>query len=292
MAGAASGSVNRWTRHGKDRLYVTASDGTTLGYLDLATGDTHLNAPERTSEFQAALLDAGHGATLANTPTVGPDTPTPDEDWYDLAQNRPGQAAREQAERALAEQRSRTRIGSAIARAFDIKTEERAWRKGAEGEEAIGDQLEKLTKHRWHVLHSIPVGTRGSDIDHVLIGPGGVFTLNTKNHPGKRITVGPDWLRVDGHLQPYLRNSRHEAQRASRLLTDRVGWEVPVRPALILLTGTLIPEVTIKSGGPKDVLILDRIDVPRAFKKANTKLTQGQVDTVFQVARKSTTWTS
>lgn len=43
--------------------------------------------------------------------------------------------------------------------------------------------------HR-EILHSIPVGTGRGDIDHVVIGPPGVFTINTKHHPGRRLDVG------------------------------------------------------------------------------------------------------
>ncbi len=96
------------------------------------------------------------------------------------------------------------------------------------------------------MLHAVPVGNRGSDIDHVAIGPGGVWTLNTKTHPGKSVWIGKHQVRVDGHKTHYLRNSRHEAERASRLLTSACGFPVTVRAALVFLTGTLIPDVTIK----------------------------------------------
>jgi len=40
---------------------------------------------------------------------------------------------------------------------------------------------------RWRVLHSVPLrdarGAVRGDIDHVLIGPPGVVTINTKHHP-------------------------------------------------------------------------------------------------------------
>jgi hypothetical protein len=158
----------------------------------------------------------------------------------------PGQAARAQAEAELAAMRERSRVGTFLARTFDMKTDERAWRVGAGGEETIGTRLEKLRKHGWHVLHAVPVGDRGSDIDHVVIGPGGVWTLNTKTHPGRRVWVGKQQVRVDGHKTDYLPNSRHEAERASRLLTGACGFPVFVKAALVFLTGTLIPDVTIK----------------------------------------------
>ncbi|MDQ1620308.1 MAG: hypothetical protein QOE19_2877, partial [Actinomycetota bacterium] len=189
-----------------------------------------------------------------------------DGDWVDLAANVPGQAVRALAEAELAAMRQRSRLGTVIARAFDVKTDERAWRVGADGEETVGARLDKLSKRGWHVLHSVPVGTRSSDIDHVVIGPGGVWTVNTKRHPSKSIWVGRATVLVDGHRQPYLRNSRHEAERASRLLTEACGFPVPVKAALVFLTGTLIPDVTIKQA-PDGVAILDRTDIPRAFRR-------------------------
>lgn len=341
-------TVNRWTKYGHDRLYVTAADRTRLGWLDLKTGDLHVEADRRAGELHNAL--AGHplgrhataapptasaasadgppppsdppdtaaapvapaGPTApfaaaaaapqphpASPPPASPPGPTPQAKpavaagtgWVDLAANRPGQGAREQADQHLTAMRERSRVGTFLARALDVKTDERAWRTGAKGEESIGGRLERLADGGWRVLHSVPVGDRGSDIDHVLIGPGGVYTVNTKNHPGKSIWISPTQVRVDGHPVPYLRNSRFEADRAKRLLSAALGWEPPVRPVLILLTGTLIPDVTIKGGGPDDVLILDRMDVPGAFKRSPARITAEQVDAIYEVARRSTTWT-
>jgi hypothetical protein len=44
---------------------------------------------------------------------------------------------------------------------------------------AVAKGLPKLDE-AWRVLHSVPVGSRDSDIDHVVIGPGGVYTINAK----------------------------------------------------------------------------------------------------------------
>lgn len=139
------------------------------------------------------------------------------------------------------------------------------------------------------MLHAVPVGERGSDIDHVLIGPGGVYTVNTKTHPGGRVWVGRNAVRVNGHAVPYLRKSRFEAQRAERLLSASVGFPVTVRPVLVFLTGTLIPNVTVKEQ-PDDVLVLDRMDVPGVFRRAPSRLAPGQVEAVFEQARRLTTW--
>jgi len=125
-----------------------------------------------------------------------------------------------------------------LARVSDAKTDERAWRVGAAAEEKVGAKLEtKLGSRGWRVLHSIPVGEKGADIDHLLIGPGGVFTINTKSHPGKSITVMKTGVRVGGFSTRYLPKARYEAERAARLLTAATGELVQVRACLVLLTG-------------------------------------------------------
>jgi hypothetical protein len=298
--------VVRWRRYGKDRLYVNGSDGQRVGWVDLLTGERTVADGECEQAFIEAVNNwYGEAATPARFEDRSIDvSPPPDPvqeeasgaappappNWHDLATRVPGQAAREQAIRELATMKERTKVGTFLARAFDMKTDERAWRVGANGEETVGSRLEKLTKHGWHVLHAVPVGKRGSDIDHVVAGPGGVYTLNTKTHPGGRVWVGARAIQVNGQPVPYLRNSQHEGQRAERLLSEAAGFPVPVRPVLVFLTGSLIPNVTIKQR-PDDVLVLDRMDIPGAFRRAPRRISPEQVDAIFHVARRCTTWT-
>jgi hypothetical protein len=83
----------------------------------------------------------------------------------------------------------------------DSCTDEWAWRIGADGEEKVAAQFDKVAGKdpRWQFIHAIPVGTRGSDIDHLVVGPGGVFTVNAKNHPNAKVWVGGDTFLVNGH---------------------------------------------------------------------------------------------
>lgn len=153
----------------------------------------------------------------------------------------------------------------------------------------MGSKLTRLADQGWRVLHSVPVGERDADIDHVLIGPAGVFTINTKSHPGKRVTVYIKAIYVGGARTDYLRNSRHEAERASRLLSRAVEWPVIVKPVLVILTARFQSTVTIKEP-PDDVLVLTGADVPRAFTRWKPILTMSEVESLFARARRSTTW--
>jgi hypothetical protein len=133
----------------------------------------------------------------------------------------------------------------------------------------------------------VPVGTRGSDIDHVVIGPSGVFTLNTKHHPDAKIWVGPNAFLVNGHQQPYLRNSRHEAARATALLTAGCDFDVPVT-SLIIAVGA---DLTIRTAA-SDVTVLGRRDLTAWLKSQPNRLDDPTIARIHNAARRPATWTS
>lgn len=293
--------ASRWRKYGHDRTYLADADGRRLGWIDNLSGMLWIEVEEARSELEAWLVVNQANAAKEGDATVDLDAvevvlePAAVEnsasEWQDLSKNKAGKAAREQAELKLAENRDRSKFWTAVARITDAKTDERAWRVGANGEEVIGARLDKLEQHGWHVLHAVPIGNRGSDIDHLLIGPGGVWTINTKNHPRKSVWVSSNQIRVDGQIVPYLRNSRFEADRVRKILAEQLGWEPFVKSALVLMTGTIVPDVTVKKM-PEDVLILDRMDIPGIFTRSTRRLEPASIEEIFEIARRSTTWTS
>jgi hypothetical protein len=52
------------------------------------------------------------------------------------------------------------------------------WALGADGERRVARRLRRLQRRGWVVLHDVDRG-RGN-VDHIAIGPGGVFTIETK----------------------------------------------------------------------------------------------------------------
>lgn len=150
-----------------------------------------------------------------------------------------------------------------LARVLGVHTEERGWRIGADGEEAVAARLAKLPD-TWRVLHAVPIGNRGSDIDHVVIGPGGVYTVNAKHHPHASVWVGGNTFMVNGHKQPYVRNSRYEAARASRILTGLAGLPVFVTGVIAVIGAH--EGLTIKSQPPGgDVYVVPRKRSPNGY---------------------------
>jgi hypothetical protein len=112
-----------------------------------------------------------------------------------------------------------------------IGDDARSWYLGALGERRVGKLLTQLGPE-WAVLNSVPVGSSTSDIDHIVIGPGGVFTINTKNHSGATVWVRGRGLMVNGQKQRYLAHTTHEAERAAKKLSQATGIRVPVTGVL------------------------------------------------------------
>ena len=214
------------------------------------------------------------------------------EPWVDLADNRPGEGTRHQAQvEREALSRRFTTVGAWTLRVLDARTEERAWRVGADAEEAIGKLLAKLAKRGYRAIHSIPVGQRGSDIDHLLIGPSGVYTINTKNHQGASVWVAGTTVKVNGHSHPYVRNSAFEARRVRRALSVQLGWEPPVLGVVAILTGTSPTKLAVKRQPDCGVVIVGRSDLKRWLRRRKAIMDTDEIADIFQVARRSTTWT-
>lgn len=281
--------VHRWARYGHERLYAETPGRTALGYFDLKTGRYHSDDVSNLPLLEKAISDHLAGQTDAAPtppePEVLVEPPPPAPEWKDISHTRAGAAARE---RALAERDAQGRVRNLVARMVGAKTDERAWRIGADGEQAVAEQLAKLGP-AWHVLHAVRVGERGADIDHVLIGPPGVFTVNDKHHPNASIWVSGDTFRINGYRVPYVRNSRHEARRAARLLTEQVGFPVTAI-GLIAVMGAH-KGFTIKKQ-PEDgaVVIVQRKRISQYLQALPPRLGVGEIGSIFEVARRSTTW--
>jgi hypothetical protein len=198
----------------------------------------------------------------------------------DLAGNLPGQGI---SELAVAARRAAP-VKTFLGRFLGVHTDERALRVGASGEKSVGKRLARLGPE-WRVIHSIPAGRTGRDIDHLVIGPGGVFSLNTKNHLRKKVWVAPRTFRVGGYKTDYLPKSHKEGAHASRVLSKACGFDIAVEPVIIVIATS----VTVKEQ-PRDVHVVRRKNVTKWLSSRPPVLTPEGVEIVYEQARWSTTW--
>lgn len=128
-------------------------------------------------------------------------------------------------------------IGLAVWQTLRYRPRLKALRQGIEGEKVVGQFLERLRETGYHVFHDV-VGP-GFNVDHVLIGPGGVFTIETKTwskpmnskphifFDGTRILVGsrePD--------RNPIAQARAQASWVRGLLRESTGKSYSVRPVV------------------------------------------------------------
>jgi hypothetical protein len=115
-----------------------------------------------------------------------------------------------------------------------LSPDERAQRARIKAEQKLRHQLDDLPD-AWFVLHSVDIGDAGRHIDHVVIGPGGVFTLNVDHQPGVKVWVSEHQVLMNGAETEHLRHARFQARRSGALLTDACGFHVAAQSLLILI---------------------------------------------------------
>jgi hypothetical protein len=119
----------------------------------------------------------------------------------------------------------------------------RAWLKGARGEEQVGKTLEGLRSKGYKALHDIDTG-RGN-LDHVVIGPTGVFAIETKAIRGRMYLGSGGRLMVSGKDRDRIfAQALAEAFEVKRRL-EKIGLKVWVQ-ALVILTNSRLPKGPIR----------------------------------------------
>jgi hypothetical protein len=61
----------------------------------------------------------------------------------------------------------------------------RAWRRGAAGERRTARLLAPLERHGWALLHDLAIPGSHANLDHLVIGPGGVVVIDSKQYRGR-----------------------------------------------------------------------------------------------------------
>jgi hypothetical protein len=160
-----------------------------------------------------------------------------------------------------------------------------SWYSGLRGERRVGRELQRLRSYGWRVLHGVPK-SNGGDIDHLLIGPGGVFAINTKHHPGASVWVGDTMAKVNGRQPvPYAAAGKAEAAYAQRVLERHCGFPVPVEPVLVFVGVTSLHRAPTQY----TVRIYQEREVS-ALAPLSGRLTPDQVERVHTVARHRRAW--
>jgi hypothetical protein len=129
---------------------------------------------------------------------------------------------------------------------FRPSPEAQAWRRGADGERHLARLLDPLATQGWGVEHDLPVRGATANLNHVVIGPPGIFAIDTRHYRG-RLRLSHDGLLWHGRtfLLPTLSATRSKADR----LQDRIGApDIAVVPIVAVL-GAMVPGGQVTSMG-------------------------------------------
>lgn len=242
-------TVRRWRRFGADRLVVTEDTGERVGWIDLRSGEVVVDRPTG----EAALRRAAQEYLRADVRELVLPVARGPRDAFDALVADDDAAARRRAHRAP--------------------------------DESLGARLERLVPTGWLALHDVPVGRQGGLLDHLLIGPGGVYAIRSYGHAGAAVHLSRTRLVIDGRPTHYLRDAQLEQARMGSLLSAAAGLAVEVR-AVIVLDAVFLAA----SARPDAALVTTRDDVPDVFRRVPPGLAATRVESIRAAAGRRATW--
>lgn len=130
--------------------------------------------------------------------------------------------------------------------------------KGARGEERVAGILKELPD-TYQVFNDFVAD--GSHIEHVVVGPAGVFAVETKYWKGN-VTIEDGHILLDGQLpdRSPLTQACKEAQQVKGVLT-RAGWTGAVTPVLAFASDTFRQHIAEIHGA----VVLNSCELQKSF---------------------------
>lgn len=161
------------------------------------------------------------------------------------------------------------------------------WYQGALGEIEVGRMLSELGPE-WFVRHAVPIGAGTKDVDHLVIGPGGVFAINTKHHAGAKVWVVEYVLGINSSKTRHLANGHRDGADVAKRLSTKAGFPVTARPVVALVD----PQSVIDKRAPynRPVAVLDARKLVAWLKAQPQQLSDTKLSLLKLAAEEPETW--
>jgi hypothetical protein len=163
----------------------------------------------------------------------------------------------------------------------------RSWYLGALGEMRVGVLLEGLGPG-WFVRHAVPIGAGTKDIDHLVIGPAGVFAINSKHHSGASVWVGDHAMRVNNTPKHYLTDVARDATDAGKRLAAKAGFEVEATPVIALVNVGSFTET--RSTNEHRASVIPSNQLVAWLQRQPARLTKAELGLLRIAAEEPATW--
>lgn len=173
---------------------------------------------------------------------------------------------------------------SALPSTHDLALNRPEQRADARVRKALG----RVRRHGWQTLSAIPVGNLGRAIDHLAIGPGGVFAITAQELRDQVVTVAPNELRIGDTAWDPMSPARWEALEANTLLGRALGAELAlVQPLLVLIDAQMAV-----AGQPRGLGVTTLPSLPGFLRRLEPGLDRPEIERLYQAARDRNTWQS
>ncbi|MBN1254145.1 MAG: NERD domain-containing protein [Deltaproteobacteria bacterium] len=163
----------------------------------------------------------------------------------------------------------------------NLETKRLDFRKGATGEALVGYLLEGLPED-YMVIHGLQLKPQYGDIDHIVVGPSGVYAIDTKNWRGVVKADGKGGLLLNGKPpdKPAIRN----LTRAIMNLKDEIKFHATFNPYIYALLVFPAARVEAKWGQTESVHCVraDQLYKYIVENKKGKKLPPKEMDAITQ----------
>ena len=172
-------------------------------------------------------------------------------------------------------------LAYAAFRFWRTRPELKQLRQGIEGEKAVGQFLEKLRENGYQIFHDL-IGDN-FNVDHVLIGSAGIFTIETKtiSKPSRgevKIKFDGETIQINGVAMDRnpVRQAHAQANWLKKILSESTGQELSVHP-VVLFPGWFIEQ---KQGTRNKMWILEPKALPKFLENAPSVLSVDEIKMV------------
>lgn len=98
------------------------------------------------------------------------------------------------------------------------------WGSGVLGEDMVTKELEKLDDS-YYLINGVVVPPNRGDTDHIVIGPNGIFVIESKNYGGDIECDGDSWVRYKigkrgGRYELWIGSPSNQVKRNAKVLKD------------------------------------------------------------------------
>jgi hypothetical protein len=114
----------------------------------------------------------------------------------------------------------------------------RVYSGGWQGEKQVAKLLTSKLSDDYYLINDLYLRNGGGDIDHVVLGPNGVFVLETKNWSGNITCNGDDWQRVG--KRNFSASPSRQVKRNALKIKQVIDNSPPLRPMGIWVEGIVV----------------------------------------------------